>query len=215
MKNETKAILDTLLDTRPALKTCGEDIERAFALIAGSFRNGGKLLACGNGGSAADAEHIVGELMKGFKLPRPISPADREKLTGLFGPDGEYLAARLQRALPAISLAGHCALSTAFANDVAADLCFAQQVYGFARPGDTLLCISTSGNAANVAYAAMTAKSLGAGTVALTGEGGGRLMGLCDVTIRVPAKETYLVQELHLPVYHALCAMLEQEFFGC
>ena len=170
-------------------------------------------MVCGNGGSAADSEHIVGELMKGFLKKRQISEKEKDKLKSLFPGEWDYLSKNLQGALPAISLVSHPALSSAFINDVAADMVFAQQVYGYAKAGDVLLGISTSGNAKNVANAVMVARAAGMKTIGLTGGKGGFLQSLCDVTIRVPADETFKIQEYHLPVYHALCAMLEEEFF--
>lgn len=214
MKSSAQKIENELFERVPKLEACRADFHKAYGLLEQCFRQGGKLLVCGNGGSAADAEHIVGELMKGFKLARLIPAADRAALLGLFGEEGAAMANRLQQALPAIALTGHCALSTAFANDVSPEMVFAQQVYGYARPGDALLCISTSGNSGNIVRAAMAARAFGSSVIALTGESGGKLAGLCDVTVRVPAKETYLVQEYHLPLYHALCAMLEAGFFA-
>jgi len=196
------------------LEPCRQAMERAFELLSGSFRRGGKLLVCGNGGSAADSEHIVGELMKGFHSRRPIPKADRARLAGAGGEEGPYLAERLQGALPAICLASQVSLTTAVANDVAADMVFAQQVYGYGRRGDALLGISTSGNAGNVLNALRTARAFGLGTLGLTGADGGRMKGLCDVLIRAPASSTPEVQLWHLRVYHALCALLELEFFG-
>lgn len=209
----TNDILRRLLTDHPSLEQCSDDIESAFSMMKESFEGGGKLLLCGNGGSAADCEHIAGELMKGFLLKRPLSPEERGPFEAL-GPMGDILAEKLQGALPCIPLTGCTALSTAFSNDVDPALVFAQQVYGYGRKGDVLLAVSTSGNAVNVQAAACTAKALGLKTVGLTGTAGGRLFELCDVTVRVPEKETYLVQELHLPVYHALCAMLEAAFFS-
>lgn len=206
-------VLEKLLKGRPALNPCAADIEAAFHLISESFKSGGKLLLCGNGGSAADCEHIAGELMKGFLLKRPLPEARRRAFHAL-GEQGAFLGEKLQGALPCIPLTGCAALSTAFANDVDPLLVFAQQVYGYGRPGDVLMALSTSGNADNVRAAVYTAKALGLKTIGLTGEDGGALYKLCDVTIRVPESETYLVQELHLPVYHGLCAMLEDAFFG-
>jgi D-sedoheptulose 7-phosphate isomerase len=196
------------------LKPCRRELEQAFDLLSGSFRRGGKLLVCGNGGSAADSEHIVGELMKGFHSRRPIPEADRARLAVAGGEEGRYLAERLQGALPAISLVSQVSLATAVANDVAADMVFAQQVYGYGRRGDALLGISTSGNAANVLNALRAARAFGLGTLGLTGAEGGRMKGLCDVLIRVPASSTPEVQLWHLKVYHALCTLLELEFFG-
>lgn len=214
MKRETKAIFDELLGRLPELAACGEELLAAYEIIAGSFVAGGKLLVCGNGGSAADSEHIVGELMKGFKLRRQLPSGEAERFAALYGDDGERIASGLQRALPAICLSSHTALTSAFINDVSPDTVYAQQVYGLGRSGDVLLGISTSGNSRNVADAAMAARALGLKTVALTGGDGGALAQICDAAIVVPARETYRVQEYHLPVYHALCAMLEEEFFG-
>jgi phosphoheptose isomerase len=174
------------------------------------------VLICGNGGSASDAEHITGELMKGFLLKRPV-PADfRVKLESAFGAsDGAYLADNLQGAVPAISLVSQSAIITAFSNDVASDMAFAQQVYGYGRPGDVLIGLSTSGNSGNVINAAKTAKAIGMGVIGITGEMGGDLAQFCDFTIRAPEKVTYLAQEYHLPIYHCLCAMIESELFEC
>ena len=183
-----------------------EALDQSLSVLEESFRNGGKLLICGNGGSAADSDHIVGELMKGFKKQRPV-PADmREKL-------GEDLADHLQGALPAISLAGHAALSTAFLNDVAPDMVFAQQVYGYGNENDVLLAITTSGNSGNVLHAVKVAQAKNMKTIGLTGPKGGKLKEAADTCICVPGSCTADIQELHLPVYHALCAMLEERFF--
>lgn len=206
-------ILVDLLERYPALIPCRQSIEAAFTLMQESFRSGGKLLVCGNGGSAADSEHIVGELMKGFMLKRPIPVTMRQKLMAVSPENGGMLADQLQGALPAVSLVGHCALSTAFANDVEPSMVFAQQVYGLGQQGDVLLGISTSGNSANVCHAMEVALAMRMSTIGLTGPGGGKMSGLSTVLIGVPAKNTPLVQELHLPVYHALCAMLEEAFF--
>jgi D-sedoheptulose 7-phosphate isomerase len=195
-----------LFDRYPLLEPCREAVKQAFETLACTFKNGGKLLICGNGGSAADADHIVGELMKGFYLKRRLNAETMEKL-------GE-MGKNLQGALPAISLTQHTALATAFANDVEPAFIFAQQVYGYGRPGDALLCLSTSGNAGNVLNAAKTAQALGLAVIGMTGESGGKLPPLCRVCINVPANSPAHVQELHLPVYHTLCAMLEEEFFG-
>lgn len=211
--SESIEIFHTLLAHYPNLAECADAIRTAFGAMKISFQSGGKLLLCGNGGSAADCEHIAGELMKGFLLKRPL-PDDKKQAFLSQGEDGRLLAMNLQSALPCIPLTGATALTTAFANDVDPKLVFAQQVYGYGRPGDVLLAISTSGNAQNVAYAVRTAKAIGMTTIGLTGSGGGMLYELCDHTIRVPEKETYRIQEYHLPVYHALCAMLEAEFFG-
>lgn len=203
-----------LFEHYPALLTCQEAIEQSFVILRDCYRKQGKVLICGNGGSAADAEHMVGELMKGFMRKRPLPAAQREHFRTLFPTDGADLADHLQGALPAIALTGQIALSTAFLNDVAADMIFAQQVYGYARPGDVVLGISTSGNSANVLNALKVGKAVGAQTIGLTGQSGGQMKALCDVLIGVPATVVYQVQEYHLPVYHLLCRLLEEEFFG-
>jgi D-sedoheptulose 7-phosphate isomerase len=198
----------------PDLAVCIAQVEQAHQLLSACFRGGGKLLVCGNGGSAADSEHIVGELMKGYLLKRPLPELARQALRVVAPGEGDYLAEHLQGALPAISLVSQTALISAFANDVAADMVYAQQVYGYGRPGDVLWTISTSGNARNVVNAAQVARAMGLKVLGLTGPGGGRLKTLCDVAICVPGDCTPAVQERHLPVYHALCARLETEFFS-
>jgi D-sedoheptulose 7-phosphate isomerase len=174
----------------------------------------GIILACGNGGSAADAGHFVGELMKTFKLERPLPEELKSKLVKDFKSEGEYLAGKLQRPLPAISLVSQTSLITAIGNDVSSDLIFAQQVIGYGKKGDILLAISTSGNSKNILYAIYTANTTGMKVVGLTGRNGGKMKKYCDIAICVPADETPRIQELHLPVYHTLCAMLEEYFFG-
>jgi D-sedoheptulose 7-phosphate isomerase len=191
----------------PQLGASCPDVEKAFAIMSGCFRNGGKLLLCGNGGSAADAEHWAGELLKGFTHTRPLSQ------TGKHGLPPE-LASKLQGALPAIPLTGFLSLTTAFGNDVVPHLAFAQLVWGLGRPGDVLVGLSTSGNARNVCAAMEAAKARGLRRVGLSGRTGGRLNSLCDLCIKVPEDETSLIQELHLPIYHCLSLMLEEEFFG-
>ena len=178
-----------------------------------AFQQRRKLLICGNGGSAADSEHIVGELMKGFRSRRPIPPSIREHLIAAWPQEGAYIGEHLQGALPVISLSSHTALATAYANDVAADLVFAQQVYGYGEPGDVLLSISTSGRSTNICHAARVARTLGLHTIGLTGNDGGLLSTLCDITICVPRITVEDIQEMHLPVYHTLCLMLEKHFF--
>ena len=205
--------MEQLLTNYPALEACRESIEKTYAILEGSFENGGKLLLCGNGGSAADCEHIVGELMKSFLLKRPMT-GDMALRFASFGEDGAALFQKLERGLPAISLCGHSSLSTAFGNDKDASMTFAQQVFGYGRAGDVLLALSTSGNSKNCVYAAETAKALGLKVVSITGEGGGRLSRLSDVCIALPETETFRVQELTLPVYHWLCAALEKRFFA-
>ena len=169
---------------------------------------------CGNGGSASDALHIVGELMKSFVLPRRLDEAACQAIKAVSGEDGDLLCQNLQGALPAIALVNETSLTTAYSNDVAPDMIFAQQVFGYGNAGDVLLGISTSGNSRNVVLAAKVARAKGVGVISLTGETGGALRALSDVTVAVPERETYRVQELHLPVYHALCLILEEEFFG-
>ena len=213
MKDSTKKTLDGLFERYPSLNACRADVFDAAEAICAAYHAGGKLIVCGNGGSAADAEHIVGELMKGFLKKRPLPEETRARIKEAFPEDADYLSGNLQGALPAISLVNQIALGTAFANDQAADLVFAQQVLGLGNKGDVLLAISTSGNSKNVVYAVETARVCGLKTVALTGRSGGRLKPLADVTIAVPDDETYRIQELHLPVYHALCVAAEEEFF--
>ena len=206
--------IELLTSRYPSLAGVRQDIYNAFLLLRSSYEVGGKLLVAGNGGSAADGEHIVGELMKGFKLPRKVTAEFAEKLVSVDKNMGTALAMNLQGALPAIALDGHFALTTAYANDCDPALCFAQQVYGYGNIGDVLLAITTSGNSKNVLYAAMVAKAKGIKVLGLTGEKESKLSALADVCIRVPETETYMVQELHLPVYHCLCLMLEECFFG-
>jgi D-sedoheptulose 7-phosphate isomerase len=206
--------LNHLIDRYPKLIVCKEDIMRAYGLLEAAYQNGRKLLVCGNGGSASDSEHIVGELMKEFKLKRKIYGNQATALKEIDPELGQVLADNLQGALPAISLTGHSALQTAYMNDAVPELVFAQQVNGYGKPDDVFLGISTSGNSKNVLYAAVTAKSKGLKVIGLTGAKENKLMKFADVCIRVPETETYKIQELHLPVYHCLCLMLEQKFFG-
>lgn len=214
MREKILPHLNGLLIRYPALEGCRDGIIKAYALMEACYLGGGKVLLCGNGGSAADSDHMVGELMKGFLLKRPLPSEEADRFIQACGPEGEYLAARLQGALPAISLAGHMALHTAYGNDVAMDMIFAQQVYGFGRKGDVLAAFSTSGSSANVVHALRTAKVLDLHTVGFTGQAGGAMKELCDAVICVPESETYRIQEYHLPVYHCLCAMLEARFFA-
>ncbi len=207
-------VLQRLVERYPELGMCVGDVERAFGLLCTSYRMGGKTLICGNGGSAADAEHIMAELMKGMLLQRPIPDTHRERLMAAFPENGRYLSDNLQGSLPAISLCSQNALLTAYANDVVGDMAFAQQVYGYGREGDTLLALSTSGNSPNVIHALQVARTLGLSTIGITGATGGGMSPFCDVCIRVPCRDTVDVQERHLPIYHALCIMLEREFFG-
>lgn len=214
LKENVKKHIELLCERYPALKSVENDIAGAYQILEDSYKNGGKLLVAGNGGSAADAEHIVGELMKGFKLSRKPQKDFAEKLIRENTELGTVLAENLQGALPAIALDGHLALSTAYMNDCEPFLCFAQQVNGYGKEGDVFLGISTSGNSKNVLYAATTAHAKGMKVVGLTGEKNNMLEEMSDVCIKVPQTETYMIQELHLPVYHCLCLMLEDEFFN-
>lgn len=216
MKSSTKQAIATLLDRYPVLSVCETDLTAAVETLLATYQSGGKLLTCGNGGSAADAEHIVGELMKGFLLPRKLGADMQEKFEKACPASADYFMKNLQGTLPAISMVNQVALGTAFANDQAPDLVFAQQVLGMGNPEDTLLAISTSGNSTNVLYALDMARAKGLRTIALTGASGGKIEAehRAAVTIRVPENETCKIQELHLPVYHMLCIAAEQEFFG-
>ena len=198
--------LEGLFSRNPGLGACKNAVIDAFDMLLSSFRSGGKVLVCGNGGSAADAEHICGELLKKFKKRRGIPAEIAAKLR-------PEIADRLEGALPAISLVSMSGILTAFANDVSWETAFAQQVLGLAKAGDVLIALSTSGNSANCVAAAEVMKAVGGKTIAFTGANESRLSAVCDVAIRVPETETYKVQELHLPVYHALCAAIEEEMF--
>jgi hypothetical protein len=205
--------IDELIDRYPKLESIKKDIEVAYELIKDMYKDGGKLLVGGNGGSAADSEHIVGELMKGFCKKRKISTDLAEKLENINEDLGLELGKCLQGALKAIAITGHTGLTTAFANDVDPNMIFAQQVYGYGDNKDILLCISTSGNSKNLIYAAITAKAKGMKVITLTGKDGGKLKEYSDISIIVPENETFKIQELHLPIYHALCLELEEFFF--
>ena len=213
MKRGAKALSERFFDRHPDLLCCRKSIEAALAALVDAFRSGQKVLICGNGGSAADAEHIVGELMKGFRLPRRIADRSATDLVRRFAEEGPLLAEKLQGALPAISLVSQSSLCSAISNDSGAEMVFAQQVYGYGTKGDVLLALSTSGRAKNVLYSVMTAKVLGLISIGLTGRSDSPLSELCDVTIRVPAEDTAEVQEHHAKVYHHICAVLEAEFF--
>ncbi len=207
--------LDILYSRYPALAVCRPDMIKAYEILKDSFEKGGKLLIAGNGGSCADAQHIVGELMKGFKLPRKCSSDFATKLCKADSVRGAALAEKLQCALPAVALSEQQALNTAYINDVkgGGEYAFSQQLFGLGRSGDVFLGISTSGNSSNILNATAVAKTLGIKVVGLTGENGGALAAVSDVSIKVPASETYVIQEYHLPVYHCLCLMLEEYFF--
>ena len=214
MEERLQKHLDLLIERYPILEPCKESIAKAYDIMEEAYSNGRKLLVAGNGGSAADSEHIVGELMKEFKLKRKIYAAQAERLKKIDPEMGEVLAENLQGTLPAISLVGEPALATAYMNDAVPLLIFAQQVNGLGKAGDVFLGISTSGNSKNVLYAAVAAKSKGLKVVGLTGQKENKLEKFADVCIHVPETETYKIQELHLPVYHCLCLMLEDKFFG-
>lgn len=206
-------MINNLIKRYPALIGCKDSITLALELMKSSVLSGGMILLCGNGGSCADCDHICGELMKGFLSKRPLSGAEKNCFTTAFPNDSEYLVSHLQRGIPAISLPSQTAVISAFSNDVKPDLIYAQLIFGLGRKNDLAVGISTSGNSKNVVYAMKTAKARGLSTLALTGESGGDLKNICDVTISVPETETYKVQEYHLPVYHYLCAALEESLF--
>ena len=214
LDNRLMRHIDLLVERYPSLESAKNDIVAAYLLLEESYENGGKLLVAGNGGSAADAEHIVGELMKGFKLSRKPETDFAERLVAENQELGSVLAENLQGALPAIALDGHPALSTAYMNDCEPLLCFAQQVNGYGKSGDVFLGISTSGNSKNVLYAATTAHAKGMTVIGLTVAKDSKLMDMSDVCIKAPQTETYMIQELHLPIYHCLCLMLENRFFA-
>lgn len=214
LDNRLMRHIDLLVERYPSLESAKNDIVAAYLLLEEAYENGGKLLVAGNGGSAADAEHIVGELMKGFKLSRKPETDFAERLVAENQELGSVLAENLQGALPAIALDGHPALSTAYMNDCEPLLCFAQQVNGYGKSGDVFLGISTSGNSKNVLYAATTAHAKGMKVIGLTGAKDSKLKDMSDVCIKAPQTETYMIQELHLPIYHCLCLMLENRFFA-
>ncbi|MBE5924459.1 MAG: SIS domain-containing protein [Lachnospiraceae bacterium] len=206
--------LDEFIERYPDLSVCRDSIEQAYECIAESYEKGGKLLVAGNGGSASDSEHIVGELMKSFILPRKLNAVFCDKLIEADAELGKELGEKLQGALPAIALVDHIALSTAYLNDVDPLLGFAQQINGYGVAGDVFLGITTSGNSKNVLYANTIAKAKGLKTIALSGKDGGKIKCMADITIVVPENETFKIQERHLPIYHCLCLMLEERFFG-
>jgi D-sedoheptulose 7-phosphate isomerase len=206
--------IDVLIERYPQIDKCKKEIEKAYLIFEESYAKGNKLLVAGNGGSAADSEHIVGELMKGFENPRNLSSEYKERLMSVNDELGKVLGENLQMALPTIALDGHVALTTAYMNDCEPLLCFAQQVNGYGKEGDVFLGISTSGNSKNILYAAVVAKAKGMKVVALTGAKDSKLSQIADVTIKAPETRTYRIQEYHLPIYHCLCLMLEERFFG-
>ena len=214
LSKNNKKYVDDLISRYPSLLQCKDDLIKAYLFMEKAYENDKKLLVAGNGGSAADSEHIVGELMKSFKLPRPVDDSLKRKLIEVDEEHGGLLAEQLERGLMAIPLVAHESLTTAYVNDVNGDSVFAQQLLGYGRQGDVFLGISTSGNSKNVYAAAVVARALGIKTIGLTGTLGGDLALISNVTVRVPETETYKIQELHLPIYHCWCMMLEERFFG-
>ncbi len=206
--------IDLLIKRYPVLAPIEKDIVEAYMVMEETYDQDGKIMVAGNGGSAADAEHIAGELMKRFKTPRPVSDEFAARLKAIDPERGANLAANLERSLMAIPLVAHEALTTAYINDVDGYGVFAQQLFGFGRKGDVFLGISTSGNSKNVMSATVVARALGIKVIGLTGAGGGELAGVADVCVKAPETETYMIQELHLPIYHCWCLMLEERFFG-
>ncbi len=214
LDSRLQRFIDLLITRYPILKTVENSIIDGYLLMEECYKKGGKLLIAGNGGSATDSEHIAGELMKSFKIPRPVSSELANRLKEIDPIRGSQLAEHLQSPLTAIPLVAHEALTTAYINDVDAYSVFAQQLLGFGKEGDVFLAISTSGNSKNVMYATIVARALGIKVIGLTGAKGGELAEVADVTVKVPEVETYMIQELHLPIYHCWCLMLEDKFFG-
>ena len=214
MKETVKKELDELIERYPQLEVCKKDIEDAYLLLEEAYDNDHKLLIAGNGGSAADSEHIAGELMKRFKIGRPITKEFADKLISIDAERGERLVKNLEIPLRAVPLTSHIAITTAYMNDADATGVFAQQMLGFGDEGDVFLAISTSGNSENIISACVVAKALGIKIIGLTGEKDSKLSEIADICIRVPETETFKIQELHLPVYHALCLMLERNYFN-
>ena len=206
--------MERLVKNYPDLLCCVTAIRESFELLNTCYLQGGQVLVCGNGGSASDSEHIVGELMKGFLLPRPVPESFKSTVAQLFPEEANEICNRLQGALPAISLVSQSALISAYSNDISAELVFAQQVYVYGKETDVLLALSTSGNSMNVIRAIQVAKAKGMPAIGLAGKSGGMMKSLCDVTICVPYETTPAIQERHLPIYHTLCIMLEEAFFN-
>lgn len=214
MKPATERAHADLVRRRPDLESVQAALSQAFALIERSQRRGGRLLVCGNGGSAADALHIVGELGKSFTLPRPLPPELKKRLEAAHAELGPHLARTLQTPIRAVSLVSEASLITAVLNDTAADVIFAQQVLAQGAAGDVLLAISTSGNSPNILNAAVAAKAMAMSVIALSGPSGGKLKDLANCAILAPGATTSEIQEAHLPIYHTLCLMLEHELCG-
>lgn len=214
LDNNLQKHIDLLMARYPVLETCKDDIIESYLIMEESYARGGKLLIAGNGGSAADSEHIAGELMKRFKTPRPVSAEFAKKLKEVDSERGAMLAQNLECGLMAIPLVAHEALTTAYINDVDGLGVFAQQLFGYGREGDVFLGISTSGDSRNIMNATVVARASGIKVIGLTGAKGGELAQVADVAVKVPEIETYMIQELHLPIYHCWCLMLENRFFG-
>jgi D-sedoheptulose 7-phosphate isomerase len=214
MDNQLMQHVEILIKRYPILNNIKKEIIDGYLLLESCYENGGKLLVAGNGGSAADSEHIVGELMKEFSLPRNINQEFSNNLKKIDPEMGAILSENLQGALPAIALDGHYSLNTAFANDCNPLMCFAQQVYGYGKAGDVFLGISTSGNSKNILFAATVAKAKNIKVLGLSGNKDSKLAELSDLCVKVPEEETFKIQELHLPIYHCWCMMLETRFFG-
>ena len=212
MKHRQTMILNEFTERYPVLAGFDSLISDALDLLRECYDNDGKVLTCGNGGSAADSEHIVGELMKGFLSKRPLSKDECEDFS-LYADDPETFASKLQYALPAISLVSQTSLLSAYSNDISPEMIYAQQVFAYGKPGDILIALSTSGNSENIVNAAITAKSRGLSVISLTGEKQSRLSSVSDICFNVPADETFKIQEFHLPIYHVLCALIENEYF--
>lgn len=210
---ENHPVLKELIRRYPKLAVNEDAIQKAADCLISCFAGGRKLLVCGNGGSSSDADHITGELMKGFEHKRPLSESFKNSLINSGSDRGRYIAENLQQGFPVISLSAHAALLTAVANDISGDLIFAQQIAGYGQEGDVLLALSTSGNSQNIVDAILTARAKGMTVIGMTGEKGGKLKAICDILINVPEARTCYVQELHFPVYHSLCLMVERHFF--
>ncbi len=209
-----KAYISALIEKYPLLSGVESEIVDSYKVLEACFESGNKLLCCGNGGSSADSDHVATELMKQFVLVRPLGEELQAKIRSVDSQNGDYLAKSLQHGLPAFSLTSNSSIVTAMSNDCDFNLAFAQEIISLGRSGDVLLAISTSGNSASVVNAAAVAKAMGIKVIGLTGKTGGRLKEFCDTCILVPGSDTYQIQELHLPVYHCLCLMLEYHFWG-
>ena len=210
---EEKQLLEELVERYPKLSSLKGQIWDAYIMLKECYENRNKLLIAGNGGSAADAEHIVGELMKGFNKKRPLSIEEKNNIISIHEELGIYMVDKIQQSLPAIALTNTISLDSAFANDVDGVLCIAQQLNGYGNKGDVFLAISTSGNSKNILYATILARAKGMKIISLLGRDGGKMKDFSDISIIVPEIETYKIQELHLPIYHTLCLMLEETFF--